>query len=121
MSSSFLDFVAVEGASGSENCEKNTVGLRADWIARAADILPGDRHFHLESETAEWLVSLMPSSVPLEDRRAAADMAVTYGELAAADVLTYTAVVWSAIFIYSQFFRRPKKEKGPRSLDSSGV
>jgi hypothetical protein len=67
--------------------------------------------FHLESETAEWLVSLMPSSVPLEDRRAAADMAVTYGELAAADMLAYTAIVWSAIFIYSQFFRRPKKER----------
>jgi|HubBroStandDraft_1064217.scaffolds.fasta_scaffold222621_1 hypothetical protein len=67
-------------------------------------------HFHLESETAEWLVSLMPNSVPLEDRRAAADMAVTYGEMAAADMLTYTAVVWCAIFIYTQFFRRPKKE-----------
>ena len=69
------------------------------------------RHFQLESETAEWLVSLMPSSVPLEDRRAAADMAVTYGELAAADMLAYTAIVWSAIFIYSQFFRCPKKER----------
>ena len=69
------------------------------------------KHFNLEDQTAEWLVSLMPSSVPLEDRRAAADMAVTYGELAAADMLTYTAVVWSAIFIYSQFFRRPRKEK----------
>ena len=71
------------------------------------------RHFHLEDETAEWLVSLMPrltAEVPLEDRRAAADMAVTYGEMAAADMLTYTAVVWSAIFIYSQFFRRPRKE-----------
>lgn len=72
------------------------------------------KHFHLESETAEWLVSLMPrlaSSVPLEDRRAAADMTVTYGEMAAADMLGYTAIVWSAIFIYSQFFRRPRKEK----------
>ncbi len=38
-------------------------------------------------------------------------MAVTYGEMAAADMLTYTAIVWSAIFIYSQFFRRPKKER----------
>ena len=38
-------------------------------------------------------------------------MAVTYGEMAAADMLAYTAIVWSAIFIYSQFFRRPKKEK----------
>jgi len=75
------------------------------------------RHFHLEDETAEWLVSLMPrltAEVPLEDRRAAVDMAVTYGEMAAADMLTYTAVVWSAIFIYSQFFRRPMKENGAK-------
>ena len=72
------------------------------------------RHFHLEDETAEWLVSLMPrltAEVPLEDRRAAVDMAVTYGEMAAADMLTYTVIVWSAIFIYSQFFRRPRKER----------
>jgi hypothetical protein len=69
------------------------------------------KHFQLEDQTAEWLVSLMPSSVALEDRRAAADMAVTYGEIAAADMLTYTAIMWSAIFIYSQFFRRPRKEK----------
>ena len=70
------------------------------------------RHFHLEDQTAEWLVSLMPDcEVPLEDRRAAADMAVTYGEMAAADMLAYTAIMWSAIFIYSQFFRRPRKEK----------
>ena len=68
-------------------------------------------HFHLEDQTAEWLVSLMPSSVALEDRRSAADMAVTYGEMAAADMLAYTAVVWGAIFIYSQFFRRPRKER----------
>ena len=43
------------------------------------------RHFHLESETANWMVSLWPrsrASVALEDRRAAADMLVTYGELA---------------------------------------
>ena len=38
-------FVAVEGAAGSENRKKNPVGLRADWIARAADILPGGRAF----------------------------------------------------------------------------
>jgi hypothetical protein len=69
------------------------------------------KHFNLEDQTAEWLVSLMPSSVALEDRRSAADMAVTYGELAAADMLAYTAIVWGAVFIYSQFFRRPKKEK----------
>ena len=69
------------------------------------------KHFQLESETAEWLVSLMPNSVALEDRRTAADMAVTYGEMAAADMLAYTAIMWSAIFIYSQFFRRPRKEK----------
>jgi hypothetical protein len=69
------------------------------------------KHFQLESETAEWLVSLMLNSVALEDRRTAADMAVTYGEMAAADMLAYTAIMWSAIFIYSQFFRRPRKEK----------
>ena len=69
------------------------------------------KHFQLEDQTAEWLVSLMPHSVPLEDRRAAADMAVSYGEIAAADMLAYTTIMWSAIFIYSQFFRRPRKER----------
>ena len=70
------------------------------------------KHFQLEGETAEWLVSLMRElRVALEDRRTAADMAVTYGEMAAADMLAYTAIMWSAIFIYSQFFRRPRKEK----------
>ena len=70
------------------------------------------KHFHLEDQTAEWMVSMMPrltAEVPLEDRRAAVDMAVTYGEMAAADMLTYTMVVWGAIFIFSQFFRRPRK------------
>jgi len=66
------------------------------------------RHFHLEGETAEWLVSLWPRSqgaVALEDRRALADMMVTYGELAGANMLTYTAIGWS-IFIFWRIFKR---------------
>jgi hypothetical protein len=59
------------------------------------------RHFHMEGETAEWLVSMWPRSVgevALEDRRAAADMVISYGELAGASMLTYTIVGWSALF-----------------------
>lgn len=68
------------------------------------------RHFHLEGEAAEWMVSLWPRSlgeVALEDRRAAADMLVTYGELAGATMLTYSAIAWCAAFILSRLFRRP--------------
>ena len=73
------------------------------------------RHFHLEDQTAEWLVSMWPQSqgsVALEDRRALADMLVTYGELAAANMLAFTAVVWCGGFIFSRFFRRAAKEPG---------
>jgi len=67
------------------------------------------RHFHLEGETAEWLISLWPrslGSMALEDRRAAADMLVTYGELAGANILAYTAIAWCAAFIFSRILKR---------------
>ena len=69
------------------------------------------RHFHLEDQTAEWMVSMWPQSqwsVALEDRRAIADMVVTYGELAAMNMLAGSAISWCAIFIFSRFFRRPR-------------
>jgi hypothetical protein len=77
------------------------------------------RHFHLESETANWLVSMWPrsqGSVALEDRRAAADMLVTYGELAAAKMLTYSVLGWCAAFVFSRVFKRGAKPKDPDSL-----
>jgi hypothetical protein len=64
------------------------------------------RHFQMESETAEWMVSMWPRSlgeVALEDRRAAADMMITYGELAGASMLTYTVVGWSALIFWRRF------------------
>ena len=72
------------------------------------------RHFHMESETAEWLVSLWPRSlgeVALEDRRAAADMVVTYGVLAAASMLTYTVIGWTALIVWRIFKRGAKKKE----------
>ena len=78
------------------------------------------RHFHLESETAEWLVSMWPRSQnegALEDRRAAADMLVTYGELSGASMLACTAIGWSAL-IFFRMFRRVARGKEPGSLDS---
>lgn len=66
------------------------------------------RHFHLESEAAEWLVSLWPRSqgeVAVEDRRALADMLISYGELAGASMLTYTVIGWCA-FIFWRIVRR---------------
>jgi hypothetical protein len=78
------------------------------------------RHFHLEGETAEWLVSMWPrsqGSVPLEDRRGVADMLVSYGELTGANMLACTAIGWCGVFVYSRIFRRTgKKDQG--SLDS---
>jgi hypothetical protein len=74
------------------------------------------RHFHLESETANWLVSMWPrsqASVALEDRTAAANMLVTYGELAAANMLTYSVIGWCAAFVFSRVFRRGAKAKEP--------
>ncbi len=78
------------------------------------------RHFHMESETAEWLVSMWPRSlgeVALEDRRAAADMLVTYGVLAGASMLTYTVIGWTVI-IFWRVFKRGAKKKEPGSLAS---
>ena len=69
------------------------------------------RHFHLEGEAAEWLVSLWPRSlgeVALEDRRAAADMLVTYGELAGANMLMFTLIGWSVLFSFRIFKRGAK-------------
>jgi hypothetical protein len=76
------------------------------------------RHFHLESETANWLVSMWPrslASVALEDRSAAANMLVTYGELAGATMLTYTVIGWCGVFVFSRVFRRGAKAKDPGS------
>jgi hypothetical protein len=76
------------------------------------------RHFHLEGETAEWLVSLWPRSqgeVVLEDRRAAADMLVTYGELVAASMLTYTVIGWSALIFWRIFKRAKARDPSLRS------
>jgi ABC-type spermidine/putrescine transport system permease subunit II len=73
------------------------------------------RHFHLEDETAHWLVSMWPrsqGSVALEDRRAIADMVVTYGEVAAANMLMYTAIGWGGALIYSRIFKRVAKDPG---------
>ena len=67
------------------------------------------RHFHLEGEAAEWMVSLWPRSlgeVALEDRRAMADMMITYGELAGATILTYSVIGWSVVFFWRLFFKR---------------
>jgi hypothetical protein len=80
------------------------------------------KHYQLESETAEWLVSIMPGSdAALEDRRAAADMIVSYGELAAEKMLAYTAFAWSAVFIYWRFFGRAARGTDPESLRSGSV
>jgi len=60
------------------------------------------RHFHLEGEAAEWMVSLWPRSlgeVALEDRRAMADMLVAYGELAGVTMLIYSLIGWSVLFV----------------------
>ena len=70
------------------------------------------RHFHLESETADWIVSTWPQSdVALEDKRAMADMLVTYGELSPVTMLAYTAISWCGVFLYRRFFGRPAREK----------
>jgi len=61
------------------------------------------RHFHLEGEAAEWMVSLWPRSlgeVALEDRRAMADMLVAYGELAGTSMLTYSVIGWSVVIFW---------------------
>ena len=73
------------------------------------------RHFQMESETAEWMVSMWPRSlgeVALEDRRAAADMVVTYGVLVAASMLTYTVVGWTALIILERSESSPLPHVG---------
>jgi hypothetical protein len=77
------------------------------------------RQFHWEDGTAQWLVSIMPRSVALEDRRAAADMAVTYGELAAADMIIYSAIGWGIFTVVRIFKRGAKKKDSLPSLDDS--
>ena len=80
------------------------------------------KHYQLESETAQRLVSMMPwSEVPLEDKRALADRVVSYGELAAMKMLAYTALVWSAVFIYRRFFRRAARATDASTLGSDSV
>lgn len=71
------------------------------------------RQFHWEDQTAEWMVSMWPQSlgeVALEDRRATADMAVSYLELAAADMIIYSAIMWCGIFLF-RFLRRVPRVK----------
>ncbi len=78
------------------------------------------RHFHLEGETAEWMVSLWPQSlweVAIEDRRAAADMLVTYGVLAGQSMLICTAIAWCGAFLFSRIYKgaaaRTREEPNP--------
>jgi ABC-type spermidine/putrescine transport system permease subunit II len=69
------------------------------------------RHFQMQSETAEWMVSMWPRSLgemALEDRRALADVVITYGELAGASMLAYTVVGWSALVFWRRFKRGAK-------------
>jgi len=76
------------------------------------------RHFHLETETAEWLVSLWPRSrgeVALEDRRAVADMLVSYGVLAGASMLAYAAIGWCALIAWRIFKRAGARNPSLRS------
>ena len=76
------------------------------------------RHFQMESETAEWMVSLWPRSlgeVALEDRRAMADMLVAYGELAAATMLIYSVIGWSVVFVWRSFKRAGARDPSLRS------
>jgi len=61
------------------------------------------RHFHLEEETAQWLVSLWPRSpgeVALENRRMLADMLVSYGERTGTSKLAWTAIGWCALILW---------------------
>ena len=76
------------------------------------------RHFHSESETAEWMVSMWPRSLgelAREDRRAAADMVISYGELAGASMLAYTVVGWSALIFWRRFRRASARDPSLRS------
>ena len=76
------------------------------------------RHFHLEGEAAEWMLSLWPRSlgeVALEDRRAMADMLIAYGELAGATMLTYSVIGWSVVFLWRSFKRAGARDPSLRS------
>ena len=76
------------------------------------------RHFHLEAETAELLVSLWPRSqgeVALEDRRAIADMVVSYGVLAGASMLACTAIGWCALIFWRIYRRAGARDPSLRS------
>ena len=76
------------------------------------------RHFHLEGEAAEWMISLWPRSlgeVALEDRRAMADMLIAYGELAGATMLTYSVIGWSILFFWRFFKRAGARDPSLRS------
>jgi hypothetical protein len=78
------------------------------------------RHFHLEGEAAEWMVSLWPRSlgeVALEDRRAAANMLVAYGELAGTTMLTYSVIGWAIVLSW----RFLKKRWCARSFVALGM
>lgn len=80
------------------------------------------RQFHWEDQAAQWMVSMWPHSlgeVALEDRRAMADMAVSYGELAAADTLIYSAVVWGVILFFRLLKRSPREKESLPTLDGS--
>jgi hypothetical protein len=80
------------------------------------------RHFQMESETADWIVSMWPrSDVALEDKRAVADMLVTYGELSAGNMLTYTALTWGGVFILSRFFRGAARGRARESMNSGSL
>jgi hypothetical protein len=80
------------------------------------------KHYQLESETAQWIVSMWPQpDVALEDKRAVADMLVSYGELAAENMLAYTALAWCAVLIYWRFFRRAPRGKDPESIQSDSL
>jgi len=76
------------------------------------------RHFHLEGEAAEWMVSIWPRSlgeVAVEDRRAMADMLVAYGELAAATTLIYSVIGWSVVLVWRSFKRAGARDPSLRS------
>ncbi len=80
------------------------------------------KHYQLESETEEQLISMWPrSDVPYEDKSAVVNMLVGYGELAAADMLTYTALAWSVVFIYWRFFKRAAKRTEPAPVPSDSL
>ena len=80
------------------------------------------KHYQLESQTEEQLISMWPpSDVPFEDRSAVVSMLVSYGEMGAADMLAYTAIAWCAWFIYRRFFGRAARERAAESRGSGSV